>query len=709
MAVETNGHLAEPTTTPRKKGRHKNSRSRRPRNRQKGLAARTLNICARLAIWFVLLTVLFKCPSSPAELTDESLRLCKPYLTIRSQFSPYLEPYYNTYATPYINTARPYVDRFGAQFLTPAVDFWRQSYGNYCAPRIEKVREYGLKEWQNTVKPQLEATTAKALRQYNVNLAPHVSRVIAASAPYYELARDNLLLTYYSHLVPAYTSSVPYVKQTYALGRDFTAHTCIPHAQGAWKWLMAFVNRILWPKVRVLYGESVEPQLVRIGERLEKYREGKKGLTAVEQTDSSSQSTSTSVLSSISSSTPATAHATSSSVQSSVSSSTTHDSRTAYMTEEEIAHEKVTEDLRAWHEKFAKAADKGAEDLEDRVKEITEGQISRQAQGFGQALVTQLEETVKKEFKELKAKIADILKAIPSPATKDDMDKADNDLHAAVRAAGLAMKGKAVEVRTWKHDYYAETDQLVAAATEATLEVLDNIRDLGLQEIGMRWAWMEGVTYRDWAKYHALRETLDDWRDEVEAAAKQHKGLARAKEVGDDIEGRGMAIAEEAATELRRLRDSAKQKIEARGSKNDSTAEHSPTAAAASAAATKIGQKALKNTEDAVSGIPPHVAPGTVMSKATEGASEASLKIQDGDASAAICEATFNMEPNTVGEPAAKIPDAPVAGGSQQHAHAGSAGGSVTPAKVREFATDVKEAIMESPSPPHKSFALIAS
>jgi hypothetical protein len=142
-----------------------------------------------------------------------------------------------------------------------------------------------LKEWQNTVKPQLEVTTKKAWDQYNASLAPHVSKAITAFAPYYELARDNLLLTYYSHLVPAYTLSVPYVERTYGHGRDFAVHIGIPYVQGIWGNIMAFIDRILWPKVRVLYGENVEPQLVRIGERLGRYRDRKGVRTAADQVD----------------------------------------------------------------------------------------------------------------------------------------------------------------------------------------------------------------------------------------------------------------------------------------------------------------------------------------------------------------------------------------------------------------------------------------
>ena len=239
---------------------------------------------SRLATWFVLST-LFKCPSSPAELTDASSGVCRPYLAIRSQFTPYLEPYYHAYAAPYVNTARPYVGKFDAQFITPAFSLGRQSYENYCAPRVEKLRGYGLKGWQNTVEPQLEVITEKAWGRYNISLAPHVNKAIAASTPYYELARDNLLLTYYSHLVPAYTSSVPYVEGTYAYGCDFAIHTGIPYAQGVWGRIMAFVDRILWPKVRILYGENVEPQLVRIGQRLGSYRDGKRIKAAVDQVE----------------------------------------------------------------------------------------------------------------------------------------------------------------------------------------------------------------------------------------------------------------------------------------------------------------------------------------------------------------------------------------------------------------------------------------
>jgi len=52
--------------------------------------------------------------------------------------------------------------------------------------------------------------------------------------------------------------------------------------------------------------------------------------------------------------------------------------------------EKLNQDLRDWQTKFATAADKGSEDLEVRVAEITKRQIDNAVHGHGKALVVKL-------------------------------------------------------------------------------------------------------------------------------------------------------------------------------------------------------------------------------------------------------------------------------------------------------------------------------
>lgn len=97
-----------------------------------------------------------------------------------------------------------------------------------------------------------------------------------ALGPYYDIARTNALQTYYEFLLPAYTTVQPYALQGYDVASDFAVNTAIPYSQWAVTTTGTFLERTVFPKLRILYGENVEPQLIKISERLGSYREGKK-------------------------------------------------------------------------------------------------------------------------------------------------------------------------------------------------------------------------------------------------------------------------------------------------------------------------------------------------------------------------------------------------------------------------------------------------
>jgi len=111
------------------------------------------------------------------------------------------------------------------------------------------------------------------------------------------------------------------------------------------------------------------------------------------------------------------------------------------------AQKVVAKDLKTWQEKFAKAADEGSDELEERITEITDRLIQNQAHGVGKALIIQLEETVKSSLQTLKKGIVSIVKAAKDTETSED------DLNAAVRKAGVAIKEKAQAVRTWRQSF----------------------------------------------------------------------------------------------------------------------------------------------------------------------------------------------------------------------------------------------------------------
>lgn len=598
---------------------------------------------SRLLVWYIVITALFRCPSSFDDLGETTPKVCKPYLSLRSHVAPYVEPYYNSYAAPHVEKARPYVEKFNQEIYTPSLAYGKQSYDNYGAPRIQQAQAYSQEKWANLVKPQIDTAQAQVKKQYDSNLAPQVNKASAVAAPYYTISRDSISDIYKTHILPALKASRPYADKTYALGHKITVETVLPYTQSAWSSTVFFFDHTIWPKLRVLYGDNVEPQLVRIGERLGRYRDARKLKAVMEENDSSSQlsSTSSSISSVVASIAPDQTH----------SSTMTTDSSAANtppsMTPEEEAkqtREKIESDLKNWQEKFAKAADKGTEDLEERVREITDRQIKSQVHGVGEALVVQLEETSRSELAKLKKEIKALANSLPEQYDDTDLGSASLSLSKATRQAGVTVKDKAQTLRTWKENFDKETQSLVYAASESTLDVIDNIRDLGLQEIGLRWAQMEGVTYKDWSKYHEVKKTFDEWRQKVEAVAKDHEGLQKAKEAGEEIESRGMASAEQTAKELARLKEVGQWKIEAGDISDDFSTKYMPADTAARA------QKVIDNAKS----VSEHVI-GTSQGTVESAISEATTKALDAASSASSV--AVGTEPGVVEQATSSVAD----------------------------------------------------
>ena len=106
--------------------------------------------------------------------------------------------------------------------------------------------------------------------------------------PYLEQTKKSLIEIYHLSILPAYEAVLPYAHQVYVQGHRVTTRVIFPAVQSgrdaAWK----FVSRTLWPYVRVIYGDNVEPQLVRIRERLGRYKDQQKIESVVEAVESSS-------------------------------------------------------------------------------------------------------------------------------------------------------------------------------------------------------------------------------------------------------------------------------------------------------------------------------------------------------------------------------------------------------------------------------------
>ncbi|OCK79435.1 hypothetical protein K432DRAFT_383064 [Lepidopterella palustris CBS 459.81] len=656
------------------------------------------SISARLLSWYLLITIIFRCPSSVSDLSESSPQACRPYLQARSYATPYVDPYYQAYLAPQVAKIRPHADRFNEKVYTPVAAFSKDKYDIYGAHRVEKAQAYLQEEWNKAIRPQLDVAKAKSKAQYDLYLAPHIKQTSAAVMPYYEKTKTAALDTFHQRLLPAYQAALPYAQKVYSQGHHITAHVIFPFVQSAQDSSFTFISRRVWPQLRVLYGANVEPQLVRIRERLGRYRDGKNMEAAVDAVDgSSSINSASSKFSSDSSSVVGTA------TQATEVMTTTSSAGPAEETwNDSEVREKIANDLRTWQAKFATAADKGAEDLEERVQEITSRQIESQVHGHGRALLIQLEETTKSTFEHLKSTIKQAVKKIPEDVTEQQLESAHEHLLENIRSAGIAIKDKAQALRTWRKKYDQETDSLVKAAITSTVAVLDNIQDLGLQEVGMRWAWMDGVTYKDWAKYHELKHTLEEWRNEVEAVGSRHEGLLQAHQESKMVEDEAMGIAADAAKELARLKEVAKWKIWAEDSTDDFSSKKVP------ARVFKVAEAVKENVEESAS----NVSESFIGSEtpATESLVSAE-KDKVGEVSSKLSESIIGTEPNVAEKAATAISEAVASSQattdnfssveSFKVEDVSSAGQSVVSAA--KFKTDQIKSIVGTPAPPHES------
>lgn len=214
-------------------------------------------------------------------LTETSPKICKPYFQLRSVVAPHLQPYYNTYAAPYTDAAWPYYEKLNRTVITPATALGVK----YGGPRVAQAQKYSQAQWEKLVQPQVVKYQGILKEKYDQTVGPHVDTAFTVATPYYDQVKTSAFQTYYGHILPTYNTAQPYAVQAYGAANNFAVNTIIPCSQWAWTTGAVFLDRTVWPKVRILYGENIEPQLIKIGDRLGSYKNGKKIKAVVDEVD----------------------------------------------------------------------------------------------------------------------------------------------------------------------------------------------------------------------------------------------------------------------------------------------------------------------------------------------------------------------------------------------------------------------------------------
>lgn len=583
----------------------------------------SLTFCYRALVWYTIGTIILRCPKELSDLSEESPRLCKPYLQFHSFASPYVQPYYATHIEPHLERVQPYIDYANDKFVRPASSFAESNYNKYGAPLVENAQTKGKEQWDKVVVPQLTLARGAAGKQYDAILAPHVQKVDGLVRPYYTRVATSAQDFWELELQPAYKIGSPYVRKAYDGAERFALEVVVPYSQWANGLLWTSMNRHVLPTLQVLYGENVEPQIMRIKQRLGRYRDEKKVEAAVNSAESSTTTSTSSSTESTLSSTTST-----STVASTVASSTIESFTEASVAPAQSASaaELFGKDLDLWELQVQKAVEEGTEHLKERIADICSEQTAHQVRSVGDSLVIQLEELESHSSNKLRKAIQSTASDLPEDVTEEDVTKAHKDIEAKLRAAGKQLREKAEQIRAWRKNFDIETTDLVEAAANSTLETVDNIRDLRLHDIGRRWASHDGITHRDWARYNQLKKTSGHWRDSIVDLVTKNDDLSAARASAAEVEERAMAVVVDAANELARLKGVALWKFRARDDSDDFENKMLPP----------IMAKVKEQAAEAVSGISEAIMGSSTQGTVESATSQASSFISE--ASEAVVE-----------------------------------------------------------------------
>ncbi|EME45105.1 hypothetical protein DOTSEDRAFT_52475 [Dothistroma septosporum NZE10] len=524
----------------------------------------------RAGVWYTILTFALRCPQSTVDLEDTSPRICKPYLQFRDYVTPYTQPYYDQYAAPYVEKVQPYIDQANDKVYKPASAVYTQ----YGAPRVAQAQQIGQQQWAKSVKPQLDGLQKQAGKQYQKVLAPHVQKAQDTIKPYYEPIVSSASDIWEIELEPVYRKTRPLAEKLYQQGSSFAVQTALPQARFVGNTVWSFWSRQIWPRLAILYGENVEPQLLRITERLGRYKDGKKLEAEIDSIETSSKLSKASVHAASSASSLSSTLQEATASPSSAASAAASSASSSVVDATPDPKAQFQEDLKSWETISGTAVQEGADDLKERIKEITARQISS-GHRLGEALIVQLEQTAEAAINSVKATTQQLVGRVPEDATSEQVEEAKEDLVQGLRAAGQNVKQRAQAVREWRQSHQAETQSLVEQALQSTLETIDSIREIRLSEIGRKYA-SSSLPHKEWAKYNDLKKATQAWRNDVEKDAHAHAGIVAAKATSEDIEQRAMAIAEDAAKELVRLKEVGKWKIDAADDTDDFSTKYVP-------------------------------------------------------------------------------------------------------------------------------------
>src|SRR5277367_159072 len=239
------------------------------------LSARNSDNSCRLAAWYALYMIFYACPPN-ARLDPAAPAVCQRFDTMRHSSLPYIKPYYDTYAEPYLAKAQPYLskgqgyyEQFGAPTVAKGQDLWVKQ----ASPRIKSGYSAVQDQYTQKVYPLLDRAVLQRSRDvYSKYLDSHVQKLseqyTKSVHPHIQTLGRRSLELYNERLVPAYEAAAPRVRHAFHTAEGAYAKQVEPRVHAVLQWILVKFETVIVPRVTILWGVHVQPQLDRIYDKL---------------------------------------------------------------------------------------------------------------------------------------------------------------------------------------------------------------------------------------------------------------------------------------------------------------------------------------------------------------------------------------------------------------------------------------------------------
>lgn len=224
--------------------------------------------------------IFWACPEN-ARLDPTAPAVCQRVDSIKHSAIPYVKPYYDTYAEPYLAKAQPYLQKgqgYYEQFGAPTVARGQNLWVKQATPRIKKCYSAAQHQYNKNVYPVLDRTVLQRSRDaYLKYLDPHVQTVSShytkSVHPHVTTLQTQSLKLYDNRIVTAYQATAPRVVLAFRKLEEAYATHVEPRVHSVLKWIIRKIEQKVVPRVTILWGVHVQPQLDRVYDKLFRNRE----------------------------------------------------------------------------------------------------------------------------------------------------------------------------------------------------------------------------------------------------------------------------------------------------------------------------------------------------------------------------------------------------------------------------------------------------